>query len=224
MELKLEGIVETLLVGAMASLLVMSVVFFAFGHIWNVRVMRRFFDTLFGERSGSESEDFSGKAIVADRDESGPSPATLRGASRSRKDNGGEGHLSFGLILLLALLYGLGIIAEAGSHAVTHEDNQAEKQRSFQIVALGKLASGTASHRLSRFISDYNACRNLKLRSSRDREHPPLPATRRSREPVLLQRKERGFSTEGVLRRAVGARGSNQFHAVIRVADTLVAL
>ena len=34
MELSLEGIIEQLLVGALASLLVLSFIFFAFGHIW----------------------------------------------------------------------------------------------------------------------------------------------------------------------------------------------
>jgi hypothetical protein len=175
MELKLEGIVETLLVGAMGSLLVLSFIFFAFGHMWNVPVMRRFFDTLFGERqTGSTREERSGQIATASSeeavprampegaDESSRATGSHRIGRRIKKEGDSDGHTSFAPILLLALLYGLGVIAEAGSHYFSKEDNKKQRLESFQSVAVGKLESGTASGRLARFVSDYEACRAVQ--------------------------------------------------------------
>jgi hypothetical protein len=169
MELRLEGLVETLLVGAMVSLLVLSFIFFAFGHIWNVPVMRRFLDTLFGERPTSpesESDDRSlsvPQSIPEGYGDSSRSMETDRSGRRQRREGGWDGHLKFAPILLLALMYGLGIIAETGSHHFTHEDNKDQKHASFRAVAFGRLKSGAASPRLARFISDYNACHTLEV-------------------------------------------------------------
>jgi hypothetical protein len=172
MDLKLEGIVETLLVGAMGSLLVLSFIFFAFGHIWNVRVMRRFFDTLFRERqTGATNGERSG-AMPAPPDsqgvpshvpeaaaESSRAMASQQGFWQVKKETGDEGHAKFGGILLLSLLYGLGIITEAASHHFLKDANKEARHRSFESVAVGKVASGTASRRLEGFVSDYEACR-----------------------------------------------------------------
>jgi hypothetical protein len=169
MELKLEMIVETLLVGAMVSLFFLSIIFFLFGHIWHVPVMRRFFETLFGERGNPPAKPRPvdrpaepGAANVphpVPGDES--SRATATGAHRSpREKSSSEGGAGFGRVLLLALLYGLGVIAESQSHH-QHPGTEETKAESFKSVAEGRLKSGLASDRLKRLTADYDACEAL---------------------------------------------------------------
>ncbi len=182
MELTLESIIEQLLVGALASLLALSIIFFAFGHIWNVSIMRRFFDTLFGERLTAPDQDEHRELsqpipVAIDERSEGSRPTSTsahRVARRSKPEGGGDGHVSFALILLLAILYGLGLIWEMGSHKYSHHDNVEQKRQAFYDVASGKLKSGTASHRLARFVSDYNACQRLPHNESQKEEATSL--------------------------------------------------
>jgi hypothetical protein len=93
---------------------------------------------------------------------------------RSKSEAGDENHLKFALILLLAILYGLGLIWEAGSHDYHHEDNVEQKREAFYKVASGKLNSGTASHRLASFVSDYNACHAVVQKGQPKESAPSL--------------------------------------------------
>jgi len=166
MEFSLESIVEQLLVGALVSLLFLSMLFFAFGHIWNVSMMRRFFDTLFGERLTTPDGEERGEPsqavprVVADERSDGHRSAAHR-TRKPKGESGDENHLKFGLILLLAILYGLGLLWESGAHESSHPGNVEQKRDAFYDVASGKLKSGTASQRLARFVADYNACHSL---------------------------------------------------------------
>jgi hypothetical protein len=163
MEFKIEGILETLLVGSMVSLLLVSIGFFLFGHIWNVPVIRKLLDVLFSERvpkGASESHN-----LETEHHQRHSSQEPVNGQGRATAE---EKPLNFVLIVLLAILYGLGVIAESYAHQNQGPHDDDVKRTSFKIVARGQLKSGTAPDGVAPFISDYDACNALLARDGRD--------------------------------------------------------
>jgi len=154
MELQFEGILETLLVGAIVSLLVLSVLFFCMGHVLRMDAVRRFFKFLVYEEEVQEvpSAIASAPSRIVRRDKGAP-PRTV------------PSH--FVLVLLIALLYGAGVIVESWSHTDQEGHDSEMKLKSFDAVAHGRLASGADPEpRLAQFLADYDACHRTHINTA----------------------------------------------------------
>jgi hypothetical protein len=135
MEFQIEGILETVLVGAIASLCLLLFFFLFWGHAFRVEPIRRaarFF--LYEQKSAEEP-----KVTVEP----------------------GEKQISFAWLILLALLYGLGATVESITHDLTND--QDIKNRAFLKVGRGQVEGGTAPARFSQFVTDDIACRDIGL-------------------------------------------------------------
>ncbi|HVT06807.1 MAG TPA: hypothetical protein VHO67_05100 [Polyangia bacterium] len=138
MDLHLEGIMETLLVGAVAGMLVLSVLFFFVGHVLRIEVVKRFFQFLIYEE---DEEDAAAAARPKESAEHGPVSA------------------HFVLVVLVALLYGAGVVVESWSHTDQDGHDATMKLKAFDAVVHGRLASGADPEPgLAHFVADYDAC------------------------------------------------------------------
>ncbi|HVY40666.1 MAG TPA: hypothetical protein VHM31_22160 [Polyangia bacterium] len=152
MDLHLEGIMETLLVGAIAGMLVLSVVFFFMGHVLRIQVVKRFFQFLIYE----EDEEQVAAAVS-------PKEPAEHGSASSH----------FVVVVLVALLYGAGVVVESWSHTDQDGHDAAMKLKAFDSVVHGRLASGADPEPgLAHFVADYDACHfthtNTEAVGSRD--------------------------------------------------------
>jgi hypothetical protein len=158
MEFPLEGILETLLVGAIVSLLLLSFLFFFFGHVLRIEPVRRFFTFLL-----ADDHQLLEPADLKEKGETGrghrPSPK-----ARGEEKIGAEAshHMNFILIVLVAVLYGLGVISESVSHRVMSEADANSKIESFVVVGRGQLKSGRNDVQLARLMADYDGCQSRK--------------------------------------------------------------
>ena len=147
MDLHIEGILETLLVGAIVSLFVLSVLFFFLGHLLRVNSVRRFFTFLIYEDDALNEPDPVDVPLLPAPHHRGTTPVHRPAPSH------------FVLVVLTALLFGAGVVAESWSHTDQDEHDSQTKLKAFGAVVHGRLASGADPEpRLAQFVADYDAC------------------------------------------------------------------
>jgi hypothetical protein len=160
MDLHFEMILETLLVGAIFSLLVLSFLFFSMGHVLRVDVISRFFRFLVYKNDPTEASDPIDVAFL---------PASPKHGVSAHRPTPSR----FVFLVLTALLYGAGVMVESRSHTDQDGHDAAMKVKAFDAVAHGRLASGADPEpRLAQFVADFDACHrtntNAPLKGSRD--------------------------------------------------------
>ena len=169
MEMHLEGILETLLVGAIAGMLVLSILFFFMGHVLRIEVVERFFQFLiYEDEETANSKNPAVRRPVEDPIDVPLSPPTRAAAPAHRPV---PSH--FVLVVLTALLYGAGVVVESRSHTDQDGHDALMKLAAFDSVVHGWLASGADPEPgLARFVADYDACHmthtNTEAVGSRD--------------------------------------------------------
>lgn len=152
MEFALEGILETLLVGGVSSLWLLTPLFLLFGHMFRLGPIQKLFVFLLYERD----EEVSNK-----------------GTSEI-----GETHKVFLVMLMLAGLFGLGVLTESFSKnpyfdprgIIFDKTDEAIRLKSLEDVALSVLGSGEVDRKFARFASDFVACRELDRRQYKTSE------------------------------------------------------
>lgn len=161
MEFSLEGILETLLIGSIASLCGVSVLFLfvpSFVRIPFIHSIFKFF--FFEDGVGKQHHDSSSQAIK----------------EAARQLQIGETPKLFAGILLCAALYGSGLISESLSDVITNSEF-AETQfarrlqffsdpeiriDAFDAVGTSAVKSGNVPDEFREFVADYNACRSYR--------------------------------------------------------------
>ena len=160
MELNLEGILETVLVGTVASLFLLSALFLFFGHVLRVDTIRRIAKLVLYETEVEQLEEHSpagteggGTDIEGDH---GSNRAVERAEKAEKKD---EKHLTFAFLLMIAVLYGLGGAVEAMTHDISLYNDKSIKTTAFEKVARGRVQGRAASPDFARFVIDHAACK-----------------------------------------------------------------
>ncbi|MRS02674.1 hypothetical protein EG832_05545 [bacterium] len=137
MQFTIDGILQTLLVGAIASLTLLSFIFLFFGHVFRAGPLRHIFRFLMYE-SDAIGEDSSSEF--------------------------GETYRVFVSLLLVATLFGAGVLAEAFSDVITSQhlisfmSDPEIKVDSFVSIAKKSIDGGFGDENFSRFVADYSAC------------------------------------------------------------------
>ncbi len=146
MEVALERILESLLVGALGSLLLLGFIFIFFGHRFRIPMIRRLFKFLLYEEHLAE-----------------PRPA----------DDLPRAYQLFVTALLVAALYGFGLVTEALSDGLTSSrfmtkwaegyrlsfgSDPTIKREAFEAVGKSVVTMGGATRKFSQFVTDYRAC------------------------------------------------------------------
>jgi hypothetical protein len=147
MEFALEGILETLLVGVISSLCLLSPLFLAAGHMFRLGPLQHLFMFLLYERDEVE-------------------------ARKSEHHQFGDAFQVFVLLLLVAALFGLGVLTESFSkipeldlrRVVTGESDKDIRLKALEDVSRSILSAGNADENFARFASDFLACSNLEKR------------------------------------------------------------
>lgn len=147
MEFALEGILETLLVGVISSLCLLSPLFLAAGHMFRLGPLQHLFMFLLYERDEVD-------------------------ARKSEHQQFGDAFQVFILLLLVAALFGLGVLTESFSkipeldlrRIVIGESDKEIRLKALEDVSNSLLSAGNADENFARFASDYLACRNLEKR------------------------------------------------------------
>jgi hypothetical protein len=171
MDLALEGILETVLVGAIASLCVLTALFLFVPSFTRIQTIWHLFRFLL-------YEDQPPKPLLP---ASGDDPLRYRPSSTAppppdEHAYGGKAHALFLGLLMSAGLYGSGIIAESlsnhftgsvGSGMLARElwffSDPGIRIKAFEDVGTGALASGNTPAEFSEFMVDYSACREAHL-------------------------------------------------------------
>lgn len=177
MELALEGILETLLVGSVASLCLLTLLFLLipnFIRVKTVHLLFRFFLYEDDEKKQASPPPGNGEPRRADLTLNDPPPTGVP-AEKSE-----DTRSLFAGVLLCAALYGAGILAESISDRITDLSfangplsgvvfsDPEIRIDAFQKVGTGALVAGGASPGFEEFMTDYGACHDADLlRNSR---------------------------------------------------------
>lgn len=148
MELSLEGILETLLVGAIASLLLLTMFFLLFGHLFRIIPLKELFNFVFYEDQYIKKSD--NDKLVS------------------------ETYQIFLSLLLVAVLFGLGILSQSLSDVMTSKldtragilgfKNDPEmKIASFNNIGNGLVKAKSVDDEFAQFYTDYLSCRGVNI-------------------------------------------------------------
>lgn len=159
MELALEGILETLLVGAIASLCLLSPLFLLVGHLVHFGPLQHLFVFLLYEE----------RKVVALED---PNPI-------------GDTARAFGVLVMVATLFGLGVLTESFSkspefdfkRAVTGQTDGDIRLHALEVSTRSGLRGGVSNADFASFASDYLACRDLERAEGGAFVGKPSPCT-----------------------------------------------
>jgi hypothetical protein len=191
MEVALEGILETLLVGSIASLCLLTLLFLLIPNFIRVRTVHLLFRFFLYEdekplhrtsRPPPPAPEFTGPELTGPElaaASDAPKPATDE-PSDPTQIKADESRSLFAGVLLCAALYGAGIVAESVSDRLTEFSfaggpfsgllfsDPEIRIDAFEKVGTGALVAGNASPIFEEFMTDYGACHDAGLlRNSR---------------------------------------------------------
>ncbi|MEP6652611.1 MAG: hypothetical protein ABJA82_04600 [Myxococcales bacterium] len=141
MEFRIEGILETILVGAVSSLFLLSLLFLFFGHVFHVGPVRRLAKLALYETEVELREEHQ-----------------VRKREKVEPVEKGDPPMSFAFLLMIALLYGLGATVEALTHDIPLYNDKKIKTDAFHKVAQGRVQGKAAAPDFARFVTDEIAC------------------------------------------------------------------
>lgn len=165
MEFRIEGILETVLVGTLASLFLLSVLFLILGHVFKIDPIRRIAKLVLYETEVEQREEHPGT--------SDPRPLPSEAE---------EKHLTFAFLLMIAALFGLGATVEALTHDISLYNDKNIKTEAFEKVARGRVQGRAASAGFTRFVIDDIACKAAGISAQRGIDSPCLDIYRQERE------------------------------------------